>query len=32
MISKKGESFDYDEPVKPEGNVENWLGDVEEMM
>jgi hypothetical protein len=32
MISRKGEEYDFHEAVKPAGNVEDWLGDVEKMM
>jgi len=32
MVSDEGESFEFETPVKPEGNVEDWMNKVDEEM
>jgi dynein heavy chain len=32
MVSDEGEGYDFETPVKPEGNVEDWMTKVDEEM
>ena len=32
MASEQGEKYDYEVPVKPEGNVEDWMNRVDDEM
>lgn len=32
MVSDEGESYNFDTPVKPEGNVEDWMNKVDDEM
>lgn len=32
MVSDEGEEYEFENPVKPEGNVEDWMTRVDEEM
>jgi len=32
MVSDEGESYEFETPVKPEGNVEDWMNKVDDEM
>lgn len=32
MVSDEGEEYEFETPVKPEGNVEDWMNKVDEEM
>lgn len=32
MISDEGEKYDFETPLKPEGNVEDWMNKVDNEM
>lgn len=32
MTSDEGESYEFETPVKPEGNVEDWMNKVDDEM
>jgi len=32
MVSDEGEEWDFETPIKPEGNVEDWMNKVDEEM
>lgn len=32
MVSDEGEEYEFETPVKPEGNVEDWMTKVDEEM